>query len=77
MKFKPEATEQQRADVRTHCSPLPNVSPAPAPAAGSADARLGSVVFVVTKANNQQLTALYTCLQDKPGVLGFQDSDSQ
>ena len=76
VRFSDTATQQDRDTVRTVCGKLENVALLPLPAKGSAAARIGDVGFDITKTNNQQLSALYACLDGKPGVVGAIEPDT-
>src|ERR1700712_2325322 len=75
VKFTDTATEHNRQDIRTVCGALPGVTLEPPAPAKSADGRTGDVFFDVTKISQRQLSALYACLDNKPGVSGAVEPD--
>lgn len=75
--FDSTATDAQRAAALRACSDAtPEATPEPVvtPRPGPGPLRHVDVTFRIDSANDKELAHLEACLQQQPGVRGFQDS---
>ena len=74
--FNDSTTQATRIADRQAClHPAPNVSAEPLPAASDkfVSDQINDVRYRVDHANDNEISKLYACFENKPGVLGFSD----